>query len=106
YSDRDLILMAGIANHVAVALENARLLAQAQQRAQREHMVNTITEKSQRTVTMEGALQAAIEELGRALQARQAQVALMAAGSAQEALAGNGAPSNGAPSNGTKNGRS
>lgn len=106
YSDRDLILMAGIANHVAVALENARLFAQAQQRAQREHMVNTITEKIQRTVTMEGALQTAIEELGRALQARQAQVALMPAGMEQEALAGNGAPSNGAPSNGTKNGRS
>lgn len=95
FTERDLVLLEGIANHVAVALENARLFAQAQQRAQREHMVNTITEKIQRTVTVESALQTAIEELGRALQARQAQVALVPAGMGPEARPENGTPING-----------
>lgn len=69
YSERDLALLTGIANHVAVALENARLYTEAQRRAERETLVNAITQKVQRTLTVEKALETAVAELQRVFQA-------------------------------------
>ena len=80
YTDQDLTLLSGIANHVAVALENARLYSQAQRQAQRERMVNTISQKIQGTTTVESALRTAVQELGQAFQARYAQIELTPAG--------------------------
>ncbi|MCA9916707.1 MAG: GAF domain-containing protein [Anaerolineales bacterium] len=76
YTERDLVLLEGIANHVAVALENARLYTDTQKRAEREALVNSITQKIQSTLTMETALQTAVAELGQALKAKRATVTL------------------------------
>jgi PAS domain S-box-containing protein len=77
YDDGDVALLAGIANYVAVALENARLFTEVQRRAERERLVNEITRKIQGTTSMESALQTAVHELGSALQAKNAQIALL-----------------------------
>ncbi len=69
YDESDLALLTGIANHVAVALENARLYTETQRRAEREALVNAITQKIQGTLTVEKALETAVAELGRVFQA-------------------------------------
>ncbi|MBE2201983.1 MAG: GAF domain-containing protein [Anaerolinea sp.] len=68
YTLSDLQLLGGIANHVAVALENARLFTQIQRRAERETMVNRITQKIQSTLTIENALETAVTELAHIFQ--------------------------------------
>ncbi|MCA9872569.1 MAG: GAF domain-containing protein [Anaerolineales bacterium] len=76
YTERDLALLIGIANHVAVALENARLYTETQRRAEREALVNAISQKIQNASTVESAMQTAVAELGKALRARKAIVEL------------------------------
>lgn len=68
YTLSDLQLLGGIANHVAVALENARLFTQIQRRAERETLVNRITQKIQSTLTVENALETAVTELAHIFQ--------------------------------------
>jgi PAS domain S-box-containing protein len=63
---------------LAATIESRQLLAEAQRQAQRERLVNDITQKIQGAVTVEAALQVAIQELGQALQARHTEVELKA----------------------------
>jgi GAF domain-containing protein len=77
YTEADMTLLSGIASHAAVALENARLYTAAQQRAERERLVNEITQKIQNTRTVESALQMAVQELGQALHAKYTQVEIL-----------------------------
>jgi putative methionine-R-sulfoxide reductase with GAF domain len=72
--DADLIRT--IADQVAVALQNARLYAAAQQQAARETLVNTIGQKIQSAPTVESVLQIAARELGQALGAQRASAQL------------------------------
>jgi putative methionine-R-sulfoxide reductase with GAF domain len=73
-SDADLI--SSIANQVAIGLQNARLFREAQQQADREALVNTISQKIQDAPSVEKAMQVAIRELGRAVGAPQTKVRL------------------------------
>jgi putative methionine-R-sulfoxide reductase with GAF domain len=63
-SDADLIQ--SVANQVAIALQNSRSYAVAQRHAERESLINTIAQQIQSTTTIDGALQIAARELGRA----------------------------------------
>jgi nitrate/nitrite-specific signal transduction histidine kinase len=76
--DEDAALLQAIAAQVAVALQNARLLAAAQKRAERAALVNVIGRRIQRADSVEGVLSVAAEELGRLLQADGARVTLRA----------------------------
>ncbi len=76
FSEEDISLLSGIANYVAVALDNIRLLEETVARAEEERLVNVITQKIQRAATMEGALETAVQELGQALRARYMQIDL------------------------------
>lgn len=69
-------LLQQMAALIASNIESRQLLASAQRQAQRERLVNDITQKIQGAVTVENALQIAIQELGQALQARYTQVEL------------------------------
>ncbi len=63
----DKYLLEAVATQTALALENARLVEESQTTARREHLVSEITGKIWSSNTVDGILQAAIKELGRAL---------------------------------------
>jgi GAF domain-containing protein len=75
-TESDVDLIQAIANQVAIALQNARSYAEAQRQAEREALINTITQQIQSTTTIDGTLQVAIREVGRAVGARRASVQL------------------------------
>ncbi len=77
-TEADASLLQSVANQAAIGLQNARLYAQTQQVAAREAQINAIGQKIQGTTTVEEALQTAVRELGRALQAGQTSVRLRA----------------------------
>lgn len=61
----DITLLEAAADRVALALENARLLENAQRRASREHVIGEISSKIGAATDMDSILQTAVEELGR-----------------------------------------
>lgn len=76
FDEQDQNLLSQIASLLAATLENRQLLTRAQKQVARERVLNSINQKIQGTTTMEGAMQTAIQELGRALQARSTQIEL------------------------------
>lgn len=56
-----------IADRLATALENARLLEESQRQASKERAIGEITSKISASVNMRNVLQTAVEELGRAI---------------------------------------
>ncbi|HSO27380.1 MAG TPA: GAF domain-containing protein, partial [Anaerolineales bacterium] len=67
YSQANTALLLGIANHVAVALDNARLLAESRKSAQRAQILREITGSISSTMDAESILQTAAREIGRSL---------------------------------------
>jgi GAF domain-containing protein len=67
YDRHDLDLLTAVASQVAIALQNARSYEDAQRRAERERLVRQIIERIQTAPDVEGVLQVAVRELGRAL---------------------------------------
>lgn len=76
FSNSEQRLFSLLTNQAVVLINNYLLLEQTRRQARREQIVNAITQKIQGTVTIETALQTAIQELGQALQARYTQVKL------------------------------
>jgi len=69
FTQEDVSIQTALAAQIAIALQNARTLTQAQRQAERETMLNTIGQKIQSATTVEAVLQIAARELGRALDA-------------------------------------
>jgi GAF domain-containing protein/HAMP domain-containing protein len=69
-------LIEAIATQAALALENARLLEESQKLAARDHLIAEVTSKIWSANTLDGILQTAIKELGRALDANIATIEL------------------------------
>lgn len=72
----DVDLLMSLASQVAIALQNARSFTAAQQRADHEAMISSISQSIQNTTTIEAALQTAARELGRALGSTETRVIL------------------------------
>lgn len=75
-TEQDVTLLQSITNQIAIVLNNAQLYQQAQNVAQREALINHISQQIQRAMTVEDVLQIATEELGQALGASQTAVYL------------------------------
>jgi GAF domain-containing protein/HAMP domain-containing protein len=69
-------LVDAVATQAAIALENARLVAESRQIAARERMVAEINSRIWSSTTIEGVLQTVVKELGRRLDASQATIEL------------------------------
>ncbi|NJN53386.1 MAG: GAF domain-containing protein [Anaerolineae bacterium] len=76
YNESDQNLLMTLAGTVGVAIQNAQQFELTRRRAERERIVNEITQKIQGSLSMEGALQTAVKELGHALGAKFTQVEL------------------------------
>jgi len=61
---------------VAVAVRNARNYSEVQERAERETLISSISQKIQRAATVESAMQVAIRELGSALGSKEIRIFL------------------------------
>jgi GAF domain-containing protein len=67
WQPEDTALGEGLAERVAQALENARLLAEAQYRAARDRVFGEVTARMRETLDVDRVLQTAIREIGEAL---------------------------------------
>lgn len=76
YNEEDRNLLMTLAGTIGVALQNAQQFESTRRRAERERIVNEITQKIQGTLNMQNALQTAVKELGQALGAEHTQIEL------------------------------
>jgi GAF domain-containing protein/signal transduction histidine kinase len=74
WSDDDITFIQAVADQVALALDNARLIEQTERRAQREQLISEISRKMLAANDMRGVIQAAGDELGRALHVSRTEV--------------------------------
>lgn len=67
YSENTKLLAKELANRLALAVDNARLLDESQQAASREQLLNEISSKLSQQADVSHILQIAVQELGRVL---------------------------------------
>ena len=76
YNSRHLDLLSAIANQATVAIDNARLFHQEQERAEQERLVRTITDKVRRGSDTQSIMRIALEEVGKVLEANKSTIRL------------------------------
>ncbi|MBE2202387.1 MAG: PAS domain-containing protein, partial [Anaerolinea sp.] len=76
YDRTDTYLVQQVVSLLATTLESRRLFEETRRRAERETLLNVISQKIQSAPTIESALQTAVTELGQALKLKQIQVRL------------------------------
>jgi GAF domain-containing protein/HAMP domain-containing protein len=67
WTEDEMDIIRAVADRVAIAVENARLVTQTQRKAAREETIGQITSKISASVNMRNIMQTTAEELGRAL---------------------------------------
>ena len=67
WTQDEIEIASAIVERAAIALENARLLSEAQQRASRERIIGDISASISTFSDMEGILRTAVQQLGRRL---------------------------------------
>jgi GAF domain-containing protein len=67
WSEDELAIARAAVERAGLALENARLLEEAQRRAAKEQKISEVTAKVSASINMRNVLQTAVEELGRAM---------------------------------------
>jgi hypothetical protein len=72
-------LLETISSRVSLALENTRLVAEAQQRADRERMIGQITARMRETLDIETVLKTAVKELRQSLGLSEAEIRMQLA---------------------------
>lgn len=90
WTEDDVTFIQAVADQVALALDNARLIEETQQRAERERLVADVSSRMFAANDLESIVQIAGEELGRILQVKQTTVTVRAEPDAVASPAGNG----------------
>jgi GAF domain-containing protein len=72
----EMALLSTVASRVSLAVENARLVAEAQQRAERERVISQVTSKMRETLDLETILKTAVREMRQSLDLDEAEVRL------------------------------
>ena len=67
WSEDEIAMVQATAERVALAMENARLLEDAQRRASKEQKISDITSKIGQSINLRNVLQTAVEQLGQAI---------------------------------------
>ena len=67
WTEDEIDIIRAVAERVAIAAENARLVTETQRKAAKEETIGQITSKISSSVNMRNILQTTVEELGRAL---------------------------------------
>jgi GAF domain-containing protein len=80
YGAADISLVQQIVSLLAATLQSRRLFDETRRRAEREALVNAISQKIQNAPTIQSAMQTAVAELGKALQVKRAVVELSETG--------------------------
>jgi GAF domain-containing protein/HAMP domain-containing protein len=65
WTEHDKKLIQEVVTQMSLALENARLLEQIRERARHEELINQIVANTQNTLSLEGAMRSAVEEVTR-----------------------------------------
>ncbi len=76
FDNDDVRTLQGMADLVAVALENARLFTETRQSMRRQHLLTQVTERSQHSARISEVLAVTISDLGRAFDLEQATICL------------------------------
>ena len=76
WTQDEIALVEAVADQMALAIENARLLNETQQRAEREQALSEVTTRFTRSLDIDTLLQTAVRELGQLLQADEISVYL------------------------------
>ena len=67
WTEEEMAMVSAVADQVALALENARLLEETQRRAERERLAGQITARIRAAGDMDGILRTTVQEVRRAL---------------------------------------
>jgi GAF domain-containing protein/HAMP domain-containing protein len=84
WTEDEIALVEAVAERMALAAENLRLLDETQRRAARERLTHEITDKMRRAIGVEGIVQTAVDELSKVLGTAHTFVRLGAAPSLQD----------------------
>ena len=76
YTSNDVAVLEQVGNQLVIALENARLYAQAAQRGEAERLMNQLSDSMQRRGNLEDILLSTVQEMAGALGAKRARVRL------------------------------
>ncbi|MCI0518937.1 MAG: GAF domain-containing protein [Chloroflexi bacterium] len=74
WSPEEINIVAATLNQVALALDNARLLEEARQRAQNEQLIGEIAARAQSSLDLETVMKTAVTEISKALGAVKVQI--------------------------------
>jgi len=83
WSEREHILVEKVADQVALALENSRLVDETQKRAMRDQVIANISARVRETLNVESVLQTAATELRKVFDLKEAEISI---GSLQEEI--------------------
>ena len=76
WQEDEKVLLETVASRVSLALENTRLVAEAQQRAEREKLISKVSNKMRETLDIETILKTAVMEMRQSLELSEAEVRL------------------------------
>jgi len=76
WQEDEKVLLETVASRVSLALENTRLVAEAQQRAERERVISQVSTKMRETLDIETILKTAVKEMRKSLALSGAEVRL------------------------------